>query len=300
MKWSEIMNLGLFIKNTRRAKGFTQNEFAEGICTQATVSNLEGNKGIPSVQILMALADRLSIDFNDLAEYLPSKNSKIELFMETKELLRKGDYVELKKVLKKIKNPDELTINEVKEYRYLMGVVALFGEKDYDEALYQFNVSLQEGSKQMTRMIETLTLNGIGMAYFLNNEVEKATIYIKNSVSQLEEMMSENFQQVDLNDSVQIYSTAATYYSYMKDYAKANNLYKKVSDLQKKESELFGVDTIYYERGINFVKMGEFVQAKKMFFIGLGLAEMNTNKVLINQILDAAKEFKFDPIQYEK
>lgn len=300
MKWSEIMNLGLFIKNTRRAKGFTQNEFAEGICTQATVSNLEGNKGIPSVQILMALADRLSIDFNDLAEYLPSKNSKIELFMETRELLRKKDYVELKKVLKKIKNPDELTINEVKEYRYLMGVVALFGEKDYDEALYQFNVSLQEGSKQMTRMIETLTLNGIGMAYFLNNEVEKATIYIKNSVSQLEEMMSENLQQVDLNDSVQIYSTAATYYSYMKDYAKANNLYKKVSDLQKKESELFGVDTIYYERGINFVKMGEFLQAKKMFFIGLGLAEMNTNKVLINQILDAAKEFKLDPIQYEK
>ena len=126
-----------------------------------------------------------------------------------------------------------------------MGMVALYGEENYEEALYQFNVGLQAGSKQVTRIIETLTLNGIGMAYFLNNEVEKATIYIKNAVNQLDEMISENIQQVDLNDSVQIYSTAAMYYSNMKDYTKANNLYKKANDLQKKESQIFGVDTIW-------------------------------------------------------
>lgn len=300
MKWSEIMNLGLFIKNTRKAKGFTQAEFAEGICIQATISNLESNKGMPSVQTLVALANRLNIDFNDLVKFLPSKNVKRELFLETRELLRKQDYVELKKALMKIKNPDDLTTIEAQEYRYLMGMVALYLEKDYDEALYQFNVGLHEGSKQTTRMIVTLTLNGIGMAYFLNNEVEKATIYIKNAVSQLDEMMSENLKQVNLNDSVQIYSTAAMYYSCMKDYAKATSLYNKVSFLQKKETKLYGVDTIYYERGINFAKVGALSQAKKMFFIGLGLAEMNTNKVLINQILDAAKEFKLGPIQYER
>lgn len=86
----------------------------------------------------------------------------------------------------------------------------------------------------------------------------------------------------------------------MKDYAEANSLYNKASFLQKNEIKLFEVDTIYYERGVNFAKMGDFVQAKKMFFIGLGLAEINTNKVLINQILDTAKKFKLDPIQYEK
>ncbi|WP_317913399.1 helix-turn-helix domain-containing protein [Carnobacterium maltaromaticum] len=294
------MNLGLVIKNARKAKGFTQAECAEGICIQATISNLESNKVISNVQTLMALADRLNIDFNDMIEYLPSKNSKIELFLEARELLRKQDYVELKKALKKIKNPDDLTTNEVKEYRYIMGIVALYLEKEYDEALYQFNIGLQEGSKQTTRMIETLTINGIGTAYFLNNEVEKATIYIKKSVSQLDEMMSENAQQSDLNDSVQIYSIAAMYYSYTKDYEKANDLYKKASDLQKKISTLFGVDTIYYERGVNFAKIGDFVQAKKMFFIGLGIASMNTNETLINQILDAANEFKLNPLEYEK
>lgn len=252
------------------------------------------------MQTWVALTDRICIDFNDLVEYLPFKNIKIELFLETRELLRKKDYEELKKVLMKIKNPDDLTTFEVKEYRYLMGVVALYEEENYEEALYQFNVGLQEGSKQMTHIIETLTLNGIGMAYFLNNEVEKSNIYITNAVSQLDEMMSENIQQVDLNDSVQIYSTAAMYYSDMKDYTKANNLYKKANDLQKKEILLFGVDTIYYKRGVNFVKMGNFAQAEKMFFIALGIAEMNINKILINQILNAAKEFKLNPIQYEK
>lgn len=300
MKRSGIMNLGLFIKNARRAKGFNQKEFAEGICTQATISNLEGNRGIPSVQTLVALADKLNIDFNDFLEYLPAKNIKIELFLETRDLLQKKDYLELKKSLLKIKNPDNLTTFEVKEYRYLIGMVALYGEKNYDEALYQFNLVLQEGSKQTTRIIETLTINGIGMAYFLNNGVEKASIYIKNSVSQMDAMMNGNLQQVDLNDSVQIYSNAAAYYSYMKDYAKANSLYNKAIFLQKNEIKLFGIDTIYYERGVNFAKMGDFAQAKKMFFIGLGLAEINTNKLLINQIFQAVKEFELDTIQYEK
>ena len=36
-----MKKLGEKIKNIRRSKGLTQNELAEGICTQATVSNLE-------------------------------------------------------------------------------------------------------------------------------------------------------------------------------------------------------------------------------------------------------------------
>lgn len=294
------MDLGTFIKNARKAKGFKQKELAEGICTQATISNLEKNAGLPSIQTLVALSDRLSIDFSMLVEYLPNKNSKIELFQVAKEFLRKQDYVELKKVVTKTIKPNELTTNEVKEYRYFAGMVALYGEKNFNEALYQFNVGLHEGYNNKTRMIETLTLNGIGMAYFLNKEVEKAEIYIKKAVSQLDEMTSGNLQLGDLNEGVLIYSTTASYYSYMKDYKKANNLYMKAINLQKRVSVLFGVDKIYYERGVNLAKMGDLTQAKKMFFIGLGIAEMNANNLLIDEILEAAKSFGFESIQYEK
>lgn len=294
------MDLGTFMKSARKSKGFKQKDLAEGICTQATISNLEKNTGLPSIQTLVALSDRLSIDFSMLVEYLPNKNSKIELFQVAKEFLRKQDYVELKKVVTKTIKPNELTTNEVKEYRYFAGMVALYGEKNFNEALYQFNVGLHEGYNNKTRMIETLTLNGIGMAYFLNKEVEKAEIYIKKAVSQLDEMTSGNLQLGDLNEGVLIYSTTASYYSYMKDYKKANNLYMKAINLQKRVSVLFGVDKIYYERGVNLAKMGDLTQAKKMFFIGLGIAEMNANNLLIDEILEAAKSFGFESIQYEK
>ncbi|WP_317914368.1 helix-turn-helix transcriptional regulator [Carnobacterium maltaromaticum] len=294
------MDLGTFIKSARKAKGFRQKDLAEGICTQATISNLEKNTGLPSIKTLVALSDRLSIDFNMLVEYLPNKNTKIELFQVAKELLRKQDYVELKKVLKTTINPNDLTTSEIKEYRYLKGMIALYGEKKFNEALYQFNVGLQEGNNKKTWMIETLTINGIGMTYFLNNEVEKSTIYIKKAVDQLDEMASGSLQLGDLNEGALIYSTTASYYSYMKDYKKANSLYMKAINLQKRVIELFGLDKIYYERGVNLAKMGDLKQAEKLFFIGLGIAEINENKVLIDELLEAAKHFGFKSIQYEK
>lgn len=294
------MDIGRVIKNARTARGLNQAELAENICTQATISNLESNIGLPSIKTLIALSDRLDIDFNDLMEFIPSKYKKIESFKQERELLRKQDYAGLEQSISKEVDLNKLILREVKEYRYLMGMVALYRKKNYDEALFQLNLGLQEGSNKKTRKIEMLILNGIGMTYFENNEVEKSAFYIKKALNKMNELTNEHFQKDDIAEFVRVYSTTANYYSYIRDFKKANSLYMNASDLQKEISELVGLDTIYYERGVNFAKMGDFKQTKKMFLISVGIAEINSNMLLIDQILASAKKFGFDSINYEK
>lgn len=55
--------IGDVVKEARKAKRMTQKELANGICTQATVSNLENNNSVPAVRTLLAIGERLKIDF---------------------------------------------------------------------------------------------------------------------------------------------------------------------------------------------------------------------------------------------
>ncbi len=52
----------------------TQKELAVGICTQATISNIEKAGKVPAITLLLAIADRLDIDIDKLY-YLMSKNT---------------------------------------------------------------------------------------------------------------------------------------------------------------------------------------------------------------------------------
>lgn len=56
------------IKKKRLEKGLTQKELSENICTQATVSNLENGASVPTISILLKLADRLNIEFSDISD----------------------------------------------------------------------------------------------------------------------------------------------------------------------------------------------------------------------------------------
>ena len=67
--FNDMINLGEKIKKIRLEKGLTQAELAEGICTKASISNLEKNASVPSLLILLEIGNRLNIEFSELSEY---------------------------------------------------------------------------------------------------------------------------------------------------------------------------------------------------------------------------------------
>ena len=57
--------IGNKLKQLRKQRGFTQKELANGICTQAMISNFEKGDSSPSSLVLFQLAERLQVDIND-------------------------------------------------------------------------------------------------------------------------------------------------------------------------------------------------------------------------------------------
>lgn len=53
--------IGEAIKKKRLVGGLTQAELAEGICTQATISNLESKGSLPTTSILLKITDKLNM-----------------------------------------------------------------------------------------------------------------------------------------------------------------------------------------------------------------------------------------------
>ena len=98
--------------------------------------------------------------------HLTSKNNEV-FFQYIKEFLQKKEYVKVKELLSENADNIELIGNEAKEYHYYLGMVALFGEGNIQEAVYQFNLSLQEDSNNKFGMIEVFTINCIGMVYLI-------------------------------------------------------------------------------------------------------------------------------------
>lgn len=82
--------IGEEIKKKRLEKGITQAEVAENICTQATVSNLENKGSIPTISILLKLADKLDMELSNVLEYaIEREYGYNQVFKEVRELCSK-------------------------------------------------------------------------------------------------------------------------------------------------------------------------------------------------------------------
>ena len=69
------MNIERFIL-ARKTSGLSQNELAEGICTQATLSRFENNGHVPNLKILIQLCNRLNLPLGELFPKVGVKHSE--------------------------------------------------------------------------------------------------------------------------------------------------------------------------------------------------------------------------------
>lgn len=110
--------IGTKLKIIRKQKGLTQQQLAEGICTQAMISHFEKGESIPSSLVLYELAERLSIDINEFFNNLKPSTKMLDNQNHIHQLIRKlvaqHDYPSVKILVdaelekKSSLNPEEL------------------------------------------------------------------------------------------------------------------------------------------------------------------------------------------------
>ncbi|WP_157456957.1 helix-turn-helix transcriptional regulator [Carnobacterium maltaromaticum] len=295
-----MKTLGEVIKEKRLEKGLKQSELADGICTQATISNLENKSGMPNLPILVAIGNRLGIAFSELSDYtLTTTNYTVAIFNQVKQLCATYRHKEAHDVL--VKEIDIKLLEkseERKKYYYYLGLTELIANNNFKDAYYYFNLVLVDKSDLNVSLIDVLATNGIGIAYVLESELEKALTYYEKALNQLEKLIENLGEILDSADITTVYFNSAKFYSQIENYEKAVDLCNLGITIQQMNHTNSELDRLFYEKAFNLVKIGEMKEAEKFYFHAASVASLNGNDVVVKAIKMDMKEFKISGYKY--
>lgn len=291
-----MMLLGDLIKAKRLENGLTQAELAAGICTQASISNLEKNQRIPPLMTLLAIGNRLNLNFDELSDYaIEQENPTSDVFNRVRTLRKQFKLKEAYDLIIEKLPLDKLkTYHKKKQYYYYLGITGLLGYNKISEAHYNFNLALSSESEPNLDFYDILTINGIGLAYYFESEEEKARTYFEKSLVQLDQFMS---QMVSLDESIEItklYYATAKFYSEIKEYSKAVDLCSLGIQVQLDQHVNYELEMLYYEKAFNLAKLNKKSEAEECYYYATALAKMINNTMVVETIKENIIKFQLN------
>lgn len=279
------MLLGKVISEKRKSLGLSQADLAKGICTQATISKMEQSNQPPLTDILAKLCLRLGLTPNDvLSDFTdPEYNQQRDLFKSIDSLIDHYQFEKAEKEFTAI-STTQLKDNLLTRYHYVKGNIQMLVHNELDNAIFEFNLSIQLSKHQDTTYL--LAMSGLGIAYSLKKDNDKAAFYfdtISDSVSKI------NIDTDTLNDVLKLMNNCGKFYSDVGQYEKSNQITFATIDTVKKFNLMPYIDHCYYRLGFNTyfsgTKSSHSVE-KTLDYMNQAdiLADLANNQVLIKHI----------------
>ena len=252
---------GALLKEYRKKKGLTQVQLAEGICEQATVSNIENKNMSPGINILSALCKKLNVEISDIL--VETEEDKIrKKLSEIQSLNAVSKYKESYEILqtidqKKVSNSDLL--NQILFYQGLLD--HLYAKKE-DAALFYFNQVLEQTTETDIHHLQAAA--NVAMIYLAKGELDFAKVYVDRTLKILNDTDFDNLMVCA------VYYNIATYYSKIENYEKAIQLCEKGIEYNKKHKSTHSLEYLLYEIAFCHKQLGEddylerYMDAKKV------------------------------------
>ena len=252
---------GALLKEYRKKKGLTQVQLAEGICEQATVSNIENKNMSPGINILSALCKKLNVEISDIL--VETEEDKIrKKLSEIQSLNAVSKYKESYEILqtidqKKVSNSDLL--NQILFYQGLLD--HLYAKKE-DAALFYFNQVLEQTTETDIHHLQAAA--NVAMIYLAKGELDFAKVYVERTLKILNDTDFDNLMVCA------VYYNIATYHSKIENYEKAIQLCEKGIEYNKKHKSTHSLEYLLYEIAFCHKQLGEddylerYMDAKKV------------------------------------
>ena len=252
---------GALLKEYRKKKGLTQVQLAEGICEQATVSNIENKNMSPGINILSALCKKLNVEISDIL--VETEEDKIrKKLSEIQSLNAVSKYKESYEILqtidqKKVSNSDLL--NQILFYQGLLD--HLYAKKE-DAALFYFNQVLEQTTETDIHHLQAAA--NVAMIYLAKGELDFAKVYVERTLKILNDTDFDNLMVCA------VYYNIATYYSKIENYEKPIQLCEKGIEYNKKHKSTHSLEYLLYEIAFCHKQLGEddylerYMDAKKV------------------------------------
>ncbi|WP_368251303.1 helix-turn-helix domain-containing protein [Enterococcus sp. 2201sp1_2201st1_B8_2201SCRN_220225] len=276
------MNIEYFIA-TRKKKGFSQKELAEGICTQATLSRLENNGQIPTLKILIQLCNRLELPLGDLFPKVGAQNTRLREELNQGEFyLITSEYDRLADLLAKI-DVTELDGSLLLQYYYLQGFVMIFRNAKVTDILFTFDQLLAEEQKNSQEIYRLLAYTGMGLVYLREKDLNKAGYYFQKVLSYIYEYPTNTIEEVW--KVLTIVFHCGLFYGEKGDYESSDGLFKYVFSLCAKNHVTYYLARAVFQLAQNAVDQTKNSQEiLELLQDARAYAKVNDNQRLLEQI----------------
>lgn len=273
--------LGARMKKARLAKGYTQSKLAEGICTQAQVSNIE--KGTindnPSSHTLFLLSEKLGTSMSYLYgqdHFFHGVSEDVE-FEELRDVIRRvksrRDYDTLNYIIKnelqELNDADEFFVQYLKWHQ---AIVVYYLERDIvkAESLITEALAINTGGNNLKTSIQNIRVK-MSYANFLTNEVrnDEADSLYNECLSEYEEIRKSfdmNFELMELHNYIIL--NLSTVYMNLEKYEDSIKVTTAAIDQSLKYNSMVSLGDLYYQLGLAYLRTNN----PKLYFENIKLS----------------------------
>lgn len=286
------MNVECFIE-ARKAKGLSQSELAENICTQTTLSRFENNGQVPNLKTLIKLCTRLDVPIGDLFPKVGLKNT---------ELVKKMDQIEFYFITSEYEKAqillESLSINSQDEsaelflrYLYLKGFLMIFRNEVIMDILFTFDqILLNEGGKEK-QIFQLLAYTGIGMTYSKEKDNEKAEYYFNKVVEQIYTCSTNCVE--DMWRVLNVVFHSGVFYAEINELEASNALLRYVITICSENHVTYYLARAAFQLVINGIsEKKETTEILELLYDARAYAKINRNEILLKKIHELETQLK--------
>ncbi len=266
---------GALIKEQRKKRKMSQTELAEGICKQATISNIERKNFCKDIEILSKVCRRLELTLNQVIQSSPEDWMDDKL-NQVEELSRLNLHDEALEILNDIDQNDIKDNKVLNRYYYNQGNCLLLGKGDCDGALFYFNQVLNVTDDQ--DLYGILSNTGIAIVYEKKEQFNFAEIYYKKAIEGVH--LAEEPRPLRFNG---VLFNAAKFYSLIKKYETAIYLCDEGIKLNQAYESTQLLEYLYYEKAFNKHQLGD-SEALDLYRDAKMMATFNKNQHVLDTI----------------
>ncbi|WP_125713975.1 helix-turn-helix domain-containing protein [Companilactobacillus kedongensis] len=277
------MLLGQTIQNKRKSLNLSQEELADGICTQAVISKIENQNTPPSINFLIAICQKLHLTLDQVfSEFssLPSSNMTQDKFQILDNAVQDDDYKTIEAEILTIKE-STLPSREKAHLHFLFAKLAE-SKKDFDEAIFQLNYSLESLTNRSV-FWGTMIYAELGSIYLAKSQLDKTNYYLDLAFSGIDIVVNSSSEYFYYRSMIIL---LAKQYSKNKNYERSDQLIAAGLHKFSKYFTAKFTDELYYLSAVNILSQTPIGYNKLSHALtaAIAFADYNDNNKLLDQI----------------
>lgn len=277
-----IMNIERFI-DARKDMGLSQAELCDGICTQATLSKFENSGKAPAIRILTKLCSRLNLTLDDVFPVNPPAQSEASHLLDKAEFtLITSEYEAAKEDMNRV-NFDDLTAEGEMQYYFVKGFLTALTGEPITDALYYFNLILNDLDDGHRTVFTLLAYTGSGVAYSRNGDNEKSEFFFQKVLDHLHDLPLKDNKAIWRALNMLFYT--AEYFAHVGDYKTSDPLLRYGYEICANNHVTYYVARICFRQAENAQAQGaDGATVAGYLNDARAFAKINNNQLLIDRI----------------